>query len=75
MSCTYFKHSAAYLLVGRFTADDSHACSSAILSVMSQLLVQLAEAARASYSGEEDVLTAQYLETCRGLLPIVGGSF
>ena len=39
---------------------------------MSELLVHLANAATASYSGGDSVLTAEYLETCRGLLPIIG---
>ena len=39
---------------------------------MSELLVQLAEAAAASYSGADGVLTAEYLQTCQGLLPIIG---
>ena len=39
---------------------------------MSALLVNLAKAATASYSGGDSVLTAEYLDTCRGLLPIIG---
>ena len=39
---------------------------------MSALLVQLAEAAAASYSGADGVLTAEYLQTCQELLPIIG---
>ena len=39
---------------------------------MSELLVHLAKAATASYAGGDGVLTAEYLETCRGLLPIIG---
>lgn len=39
---------------------------------MSELLVNLAQAAAASYSEGEGILTAEYLDTCRGLLPIIG---
>ncbi len=39
---------------------------------MSELLVRLAKAATESYSGGDGVLTAEYLETCRELLPIIG---
>ena len=39
---------------------------------MSELLVHLAQAATASYSGESGLLTAEYLQTCQELLPIIG---
>lgn len=43
-----------------------------LISEMSELLLKMAETARRSRNEQGEILTADFLETCRGLLPILG---